>query len=323
MAIAMTATKRKHVRSTRKPAGATPAAGGMTLIELLVSITILIVMILAFSTILVQSQRFIQVAQATRRSFSVAATISRIIRNDVRQASQNGFLAIATPTDDSPPRLILTTAGASRSLLIDANGTGTLVCYGLCDNKVGEDKKVLWRPRWVLWKFNPDGPASVVQSDVLNMDFGAVQSMARVQDPNNADTMNMIVDWAQGLNPSFTLPPTEIGHIEELWQVLAPDCSNLSITWTDGTAQDSNSLNWYGVDHQDTRRGPIIRCGNPAIETDVGAGYRALWTHHDQTIWPKAIKIRFTIADKNMPKEFRRRGNKPGLDYEVICNLGQ
>jgi hypothetical protein len=60
------------------------------------------------------------------------------------------------------------------------------------------------------------------------------------------------------------------------------------------------------------------------VEVSIeGLTYCALWTHHNQKNWPKAIKIRFRIYEKRMPKEFRGTDGKGGMEYEVICNLGQ
>jgi type II secretory pathway pseudopilin PulG len=296
----------------------------MTLIELLVSITILAMMILAFSTILVQSQRLVSVAQSTRRSYALSSSIARIIRSDVRRASQNGFLAITTGQDGTP-RLILTAAGVAHSLLSDAKGTGAFICYGLGDNAADAERKVLWRPAYVLNRFATP-PSVSTDGDRLNLDLADLQNLAKADDPNNPGglTMDSVVDKIAGFDPSLRVPPESLGDINELWQVLATDVkdNSLSITWTDGTADGYNNLNWYGIDPQH-RDGPILRSGKTDIEIDTTGGYRALWTHHDQTNWPRAIKIRFTTVDRNMPREFRGTDGQGGLDFEVICNLGQ
>jgi len=282
---------------------------------MLVSITVLTVMILAFSTIMVQSQRFISIAQASRRSHALAATIGRVVRRDLRRASQNGFLAIGS---DGTPLMVLTAAGISHSIAVAGpseltSGTGSLVCYGeganIATGHSGE--KVLWRPEFILAGENV--PAS---KDILN------HSLAEVQNDVEASART-ICQYIVGSRPNnITVPPASLNDIDSLWQVLAPGCSDLSIMWTDGTVDPpSHNLHWYGVDREN---GSVAIKPDPLRPQDPngpppGFDYFDLWTHEDQTNWPKAIKIRFRITDKNLPKN---ADGAHAFDYEVICNLG-
>jgi type II secretory pathway pseudopilin PulG len=289
---------------------------GMTLVEMLVSITVLTVMILAFSSIMVQSQRFISIAQASRRSHALAASIGRVVRRDLRRASQNGFLAIAS---DGTPLMVLTAAGISHSIVVagppeDTSGTGSLICYGECPNKATDrSDKVLWRPEYILVG------GETATKDILNYSFADIQS-------NVYDTARSICQAvSQGRPSRIAVPPESLDDIDELWQVLAAGCSDLSITWTDGTVEeggpDQYDLHWYGVDRDG---------GNVVIKRDPGPqdpngppdgfDYFKHWDHTNQAEWPKAIKIRFRITDKNLPKNaFGVRA----FDYEVVCNIGQ
>jgi prepilin-type N-terminal cleavage/methylation domain-containing protein len=328
---------------------------GMTLIEMLVSITILTVMILAFSSILVQSQRFITAAQASRRSYALAASIARIMRTDMRRVTQNGFLAIATASDKSP-LLILTTAGLAHTITdVPGSGTASLVCYGQIENAAPAEEKmaeILWRPSFVL--SDDRTMTKIVDKDKLKWGLsylemppetpgaeGPVQGSLReklngevIGSPFDANGIYQIHRERQ---KSVRIPIDEnFANIENLWQVLAHDVDSLSIMWTDGSLDPNNNqdLNWFGINRKrstEDKEGEIyIR---PASETNgayrdtvedtkynQSGMYRALWTQEDQSNWPKALKIRFRIRDKNMPQEFR---DSQGLYYEVICNLGQ
>lgn len=289
----------------------------MTLVEMLVSITVLTVMILVFSSIMVQSQRFISIAQASRRSHALAASIGRVVRRDLRRASQNGFLAIAS---DGTPLMVLTAAGISYSIVVagpaeTTSGTGSLVCYGECPNKAtGRSDKVLWRPEYILV-----GADAATKDDILNYSFADIQS-------NVYDTARSICQAiSQGRPNRIAVPPESLDDIDELWQVLAAGCSELSIMWTDGTAEqggpDQYDLHWYGVDRDG---GSVVIKPDPGPQDPNGPpdgfDYFKHWDHTNQAEWPKAIKIRFRITDKNLPK------NALGLhafDYEVVCNIGQ
>jgi hypothetical protein len=296
----------KRIRPRRRR----PPAVGLTLVEMLVSITVLTVMILAFSTIMVQSQRFISLAQASRRSHALAASIGRVVRRDLRRASQNGFLAIAY--DGGSPLMVLTAAGVSHSIAVEGDasltaGTGSLICYGQVANHAQghAGEMVLWRPEYIL-----AGEAVTPSKDILNHSLAELQS-------NVQTTARTICDSVNGLRPNdISVPPVGLDQIDDLWQVLASGCEGLNITWTDGTVEPGTyNLNWYGMDEN----GQPHLCGDSTIEDPNATQYFALWTHEDQTNWPKAIKVRFRITDKNLPK------NAAGLrafDYDVICNLG-
>jgi prepilin-type N-terminal cleavage/methylation domain-containing protein len=296
------------------------APRGLTLIELLVSVTILTVMILAFSTILVQSQRFISITQATRRSHALAATVARIVRNDIRRATQSGFMAIGADADNNG-RLVFSTAGVTHGLVASSAGSGSLICYGLVMNDLDKTRTILWRPEYV-YNDTEINPSFQTTDDSVQLSSLAIQSMSR--DPNGGG-LSLRDVAAEFLNkrPDDTLrvPPRELGQINDLWQVLGSNCRDLSVMWTDGQTRDTdaNAVRWYGVDP--TAPVAINPSNQPDIEPQAQgqSGYFALWTHENQANWPLAIKIRFkfTSKDEDMPKAFRE-----GLEYEVICNIG-
>jgi type II secretory pathway pseudopilin PulG len=342
----------------------------MTLIEMLVSVSILSVMILAFSTILVQSQRVISVSQTSRRSHAMAFAIARVIRGDFRRITQNGFLAICNRTDaNQTPLMMFTTAGATQGAASDARGAGSLVCYSMCDNSFNTPAKkssILWRPQYILSQFNGGqgnlGLNVPNRPEQMNIDLASIQLLPRREASPTPGVIDSIVEIPYTIASNWTppricVPPKSGSDIGQLWQALVMDCSNLSITWTDGTSEAltvsnspppivmGNNLKWYGLDikyPQDTKKWPNplppmvqqfdrtkVRRSNiadteedPSKYTDQFS-YYALFTHDNQKVWPRAVRIRFTIYDKGMPDEFRGGDGKGGMEYEVICNIGE
>ena len=328
-------------RTARQPharCGGPARRRGMTLVELLVSVGVLSVMILAFSTILTQSQQFISLAHASRRSHALAASIARIIRRDIRQISQDGILAITT-ADDGSPMLIVTAVGPASSIMADTeavSSTARLICYGEADNNASNKVKgtrLLWRPSYVLVG---DSATGGLAADCLDLSLGMLKAMTREQ------IHTRVIDQEIGglnaaANTQLRVPvENDLAGIEDLWQVLAAGCSDLSITWTNGQIdQATGNLLWFGVDRSDSAM-PVKLAStldetyaNTVEDTNYNSGdsYRALWTHRDQTNWPRAIKIRFRLNDKNLPERKvgqganRRRTN--AVDYEIICSIGQ
>jgi hypothetical protein len=90
----------------------------------------------------------------------------------------------------------------------------------------------------------------------------------------------------------MTLPPTTASDLKNLWQVLVTNIDDFKVSCTNGTKGTDGNLKW-----------------------DINPG---LWTHKNQTNWPKAIRITFAITDPSMPKEMQGAGHP----YEVICIVG-
>jgi type II secretory pathway pseudopilin PulG len=343
-APAQAGQKLRRLGPSRLARTAVAAALGMTLIEMLVSVSILTVMILAFSTILVQAQRVISVSQTSRRSKAMAFSIARVIRRDFRRISQNGFLAICNlaGNDDvaRKPLLVFTTAGTTPGTISTARGAGGLVCYSLCDNAAG-GKQILWRPQYVLSQFQT--PADLtVSADRINMPFSNLQLFPRtIASPTVSNSLIAIPPAIPNLIPTganqVRIPPKNGNDINNLWQALVMECSDLSITWTDGAGETVGSLGsnlrWFGIDpHRPTggtQTGTLKSCADAGIVGVEEPGYPgafsyyALFTHDNQKIWPRAVKIRFKIFEKGMPEEFRGADGSGGMEYEVICNIGE
>jgi prepilin-type N-terminal cleavage/methylation domain-containing protein len=262
------------------------AAAGMTLIEMLVAISVLAVMILTVSSIMVQTQRFISAAQASRRSHALAFTIARIIRRDIRRISKDGFLYISGDN-----KLVFSTAGPVSGINESTSGDGSIICYGQQSATSGTSQTTyLWRPEYIC-NCTTGVPSTDISGERVNVSFSKLQVLAaKNADANSPFTLQVLADKVASTSPTgLQLPPANATQLKNLWQVLVTNVSNLQISWTDGTKSGSN-MNWLTTS--------------------------TLWTHQDQTNWPRAIRISFLIKDPLMPKEFR------GTAYEVICTVG-
>lgn len=272
------------------------ARAGMTLIEMLVAISVLAVMILAVSQILVQTQRFISAAQENRRSHAMAFTIARIIRRDLRRVSKDGFLNITTG-GDSGSMLVFSTAGPTSGINDPVKGDGSIICYAQqscpSSKKEGKDETYLWRPEYVC-NCLTGTPSATFSGERVNVNFSMLRTCS-TNDANSPFQLQALSSAAaqNSPGPNLQLPPVSASQIEDLWQVLVVAISDFSVQWTNGTKTN----------------GLLIWSSAPM-----------LWTHQNQTNWPKAIKISFRINDPSMPRELR--GNT-GVAYEVISTVGE
>lgn len=274
---------------------------GMTLVEMLVAISVLAVMILAVSSILVQTQRFISAAQANRRSHAMAFTIAQIIRRDLRRVSKDGFLYISNDN-----KLVFSTAGPASGINESTSGDGSIICYGRQTCQSSADSKTLtylWRPEYIC-NCTTGVPTTEIIGERVNVNASKIQMLAAQNaDANSPFTLQTLADTVAGATPDdLKLPPANATQLKNLWQVLVADVDNVQISWTDGVKNPATgNIKWYP---------------NP----DGSPLPSMLWTHQNQTNWPKAIRITFAINDPSMPKELQ---GKLGHKYEVICTLGQ
>ena len=239
---------------------------GLTMIELMVAMTILIVMVLAFATILTQSRKVVSGAQATIRSNITTAAIALTFREDLRRATQHGFLCI-TQDLNGVPQLIVTEAGPTPSKTTDVVGTAGMTSYGLCNNTVAANNRpILYFQRWVLTPEVRPAPSDVFST----YDLGNIQILPRFVVGLSGGYPNDINDLISYLYGTFSpdlpayelsVPPRTLPEIQRLWQVLAADVQALSIMWTDGSTV-ATGVNWYGVDYS------INDNGTPSDLTD-------------------------------------------------------
>jgi len=315
----------------------------MTMIELLVAVAILSIMILSFAAILTQAQRVVSGTEKSIRAKAAAGAMAQVFRDDLRRATRHGLLCITQDADGGPPRLIVTTAGVTPSKVHAQTGTGSLCQYGLAVNQSATTSPpVLYAQRWVLRK----GAVPIPPTDLLDYDLANIQALPRggtvlpewdmdrlVSQMVNSAPPNNITTPGQFIR----IPAETLSDLAALWQVLQDGCEWVSITWTDGTKDDNvppgppgdptdDFLRWFGVEYEEGTG--YIAYGKDAtgkpdediwkgvafdpnlltqIEFNAGANvYRALWTHHNQNNWPKAIRIRFKLVEQDGP-------------YELIC----
>jgi type II secretory pathway pseudopilin PulG len=268
----------------------------MTLVEMLVAISVLAVMILAVSSILVQTQRFISAAQENRRSHAMAFTIARIIRRDIRRVSKDGFLYI----NSDGSKLVFSTAGPATGINETTKGDGSIICYGQQSTSSGT--KYLWRPEYIC-NCTTGTPSPTISGERINVNFSTLRQCAASSGDANSPpfTLQTLADNVASQTPSMALPPATASDLKNLWQVLVTNIANFKVSWTDGVKNTSTPYNvkWYPTPDPNPSSVPVM-----------------LWTHKNQTNWPRAIRITFTIKDPSMPKELR------GTAYEVICIVG-
>jgi len=306
----------------------------------------MVIMILTFGQILSSSQKAVNVSQTAMRTRSAGSAIEKVIRDDLRKITKNGFLCI-TQASDGSPRLVAVTAGVTPSKTGTDIGNGGIIALGLCDNLAGS-LPIFYHQAWVLAGVGGTQPAA--GSDVMTHDMESVVRLSR----NDMNTLagSIANTWAppNTYTPqrSIRIPAGDINDISALWQVLASECYAVSIQWTDGTYDGTNNLYWYGIECNDggtlddptddsytayskhpTTGVPVssgvdawpgvaFDGGDPnQIEFDAG-GYRALWTKDNQSNWPVAIRIRFTISNPAVIGT-----EEASREYEIIAPVGQ
>lgn len=324
----------------------------MTMTELIVAVAVLSIMVLGFGQLLTSSQKVVKETQDNQRQNNVAQAVADVIRADLGKITKNGFLCITQrSTYTSHPRLLFTTAGMSPSKTDAVVGSGGISVYGpvrldLRDG-FGFDtncaRGAMLRQGWVM---STDSVSGI--SDVWNTDLDTITSMTRVEmnelignysssGPESGTLLRAISDDHLDLD----WPPTDLNELKGLWQFLSTRNTAVDIMWTDGS-KSGTDLNWYGVRYVDPYERVPKNDGYPSwssvsgsseaaresfLETNMefkayGGGYRALWTRHDQSNWPKAIKLVFRVYDEAMAGEFTTQSTSQWYNrYEVIVPI--
>lgn len=277
---------------------------GFTLIELMVSVVIMVLMMMAFGMIITQAQKVVSVTQNNTRDNNTAQAIAQTIRDDLSKITKNGFLCIGkNPSHKMTPVLIFTTAGINRSKTCELSGLGGVSSYGYAANQAKPAEKILLRQSWVL---TTQGDGSADERDIWPFDLSNFQTASRI-DINT--TVNNLSDSLG--SAAIFLPPQKLSHTNDLWKVLTENTHSIGIMWGDVDA--NGNLNWFGVNSDYEVKNKDAYVGKTITDAvleykEIDYGYRALWTHHNQNNWPKAIKIRFRL--KNTDE-----------DYEVIVAI--
>jgi len=277
------------MKRTRTQPAPHARGGGFTLTEMLVSVAVLSVMIIAFSQILSQIRKVVTHAQLTIRTNTAASAIAEVIRRDFRQITKSGFLYMCSDG------IMATTAGVQHSLRspTDATAMGSAVHYGLSGD-------VLFRQGWLL----PGGGTPDANDDIWD-DSEWADSKGRNIDL--ADLTAMSADKALTVCNNLAddvvalvVPPTTLEEVNQMWRVLTTKVSNLEVYWGMVTG---TTVAWTPAP--------------PAPSVGSNSGF---WTHHNLDDWPDLVRIRFTLN----PGAFEARALPGGLNgvYEVVCRIG-
>jgi prepilin-type N-terminal cleavage/methylation domain-containing protein len=277
-------------------------AVGFTLMELLVSLAIMAIIMLAFGGLLNQANRIVTQGEKRMRSDAAAAAISRVIRNDIRQITKNGFLRLGQikvkDADEASGSeatyrqiLVFTTAGKVQSAFGDKTSDGSVIMYGRNRNTTtGEedDPSALYRKVTILAR---DDTAK----DCLTSDMPDINNLADLQvlsDKKMSDLLDDLDDEPKGMK----YPPETLAQVTNTsWMVLTGGCKKLDIQYRKP-----------GKDKWETEDGLVTH------------------TRHDQTSWPTALKFRFTLSSESLVGSAIIDGDDATDDviYEIICPIG-
>ena len=210
-------------------------APGFTLIELMVSISIMAIIALAFGGLMTQANAVVTQGEKRMRSDAAASAVSRIIRGDIRRITKNGFLRISNNI------LALVTAGRTQSAFSkNSNGAlvvgdGAIIVYGR-----HAASNVLYRKVLVLAK-------GANEVDCLDKSLAELQVMP-------AEEMTALIDTVAQEPDSMAYPPETLSQVlSTMWMVLTGNCTDLVIScripeqaaWTDITiCTRHNQTNW-------------------------------------------------------------------------------
>ena len=201
-------------------------AAGFTLIELMVSISIMAVIALAFGGLMTQANLVVTEGEKRMRADAAASAISRIIRGDIRKITKNGFFRI------NDNKLVLVTAGRTQSSFSNHSGDGAIIVYGRHDAS-----NVLYRKVLVLAKDAPAGVVDCLRWQNASMGLAELQVMG-------ADEMTILINHVTQEPNSMAYPPVTLNQVTNaMWMVLAGNCTELKVSyrpvdnksWSDNT----------------------------------------------------------------------------------------
>ncbi|MBC8374359.1 MAG: prepilin-type N-terminal cleavage/methylation domain-containing protein [Planctomycetes bacterium] len=189
-----------------------PGAVGFTLLELMVAVSIMAIIMLAFGGLLTQANLVVTEGEKRMRADAAASAISRIVRGDIRKITKNGFLRV------SSNKLVLVTAGRMQSSFGNYSGDGAIIVYGRHDAS-----KVLYRKILILSKDAPDGIVDCLRWNNAGMSLAELQVM-------DIDEMTALANYVAQDPPSMAYPPQTLSQVSTMWIVLAGDCTELNIS---------------------------------------------------------------------------------------------
>ena len=295
----------KNMRTTEyAPTTPTARTRGLTLIELMVSMAIIVIIVLAVGQIMSSAQKIVSVGQASMRANSKVGALKTAIRDDLRRASKMGFLYIDCP-DGVHARLAFVTAGPSESIVGGGTGNGAVVLYAPIDYdlKSSDDPKarVLSRIAYALNNANQGFRDNSTPNNLTNLfkkdwDYG-LGDLAHVQTDFGSQIANaawLVDKMTNGNGDNVTkgystdkmnVYQADLGLADitnDSWKVMTAGVTKVTVEWTTGPGG-----------------GDLIWSSTPNC-----------WTNANPNDWPKAIRYTITMEDDPQP-------------YEVICPVGQ
>jgi prepilin-type N-terminal cleavage/methylation domain-containing protein len=250
---------------------------GFTLVELMVALVILVVVLGAFGSILLQCRRVVGAAEASSRAASRIQAIGQVLHFDMARLNKGAVLEISSDGDE----MLLVTGDFVESRTEDIDGLGSAIIYTLISNASTEPGAgmILARAPYVLSETGSG-------DDVVNTSLAQIQS----------GSATSLRGTLRGRLPSDVIaPPRTLEQVQAWWLVLDFGITDLNIEWTDGDL-DGDAIAWYGS-----------MTKSRYVRINTGSGFR--WTARDVGLWPKAIKVTFNmeIDDPQLPTERRQQ----------------
>jgi hypothetical protein len=252
--------------------------------EVLVSVTVLTILILAFGQVLASAQKLVNYSLAAARANAAANAIQFAIRQDLTSLSQGGFLRIEDNGNND--RIYFAAAGVSHSVAGGVTGEndamGAVVGYGTCTAEgldAGVPGNILWRGNWML-----NNRTASAAADFAPWEFSDLWTNTGDLDAAIAAFPNNSV-YAPD---SLTSPPTTPAQMQLLWKYLALGCTEFNVDWSDGSGwAPPGTYTWKRTN----------------TNLDTTSTYA----------WPAAIRFRMKLGGGDIDEEFGG-----DLIYEII-----
>jgi len=298
----------KNYRKCHNALSANIGKVGMTLVELMVALGILAGIIVIVNSMIINARHAIISSQDALAVNADARAVIARLRTDLASMTREGFLAICNDPDDGQ-HLVFTAVGPFASVVDSCTANAARIDYGLTTDSY----KILWRRAILL------DPTNNSQNDHEQITLADYKTWPRalinfvLYNDSGGYSYNGI-NFPCFINPleNIVIPPITLEDVNNLWPYLASPCTNLKIEWTDGTLT-GGKITWYGPDNPKDSNWDTHSPSDNTIEyANIAGKYCALWTCENKDNWPKALRITFTLGNKNLTREYT---------YETIIYL--
>jgi len=281
---------------------------GLTLIEMLVTITILVILLMAFGSILTSSQRAVSASQDVMKGNNAVTAVASLLREDLVNFAPEGFVAISRDAAGND-RLVFTTAGTYKSMVDATIANCARIEYGVTN----DSDRILWRRAVLL---NPHVASAGDHEQVCLADYKLYDHAGLL------GILNPFFTDPAGLTPS----PNSLAQLSDNWPFVAQPCSRLEVDWTPSLLDPNDPNNpgdWYSCPTGQTRLWPGEEYD--PVNYDVGEYVKYSGAYHvcmtatsgawnpanweDAEMFPEALRIRFRVGD--------------GETFELIVKLGK